>query len=168
MYQSICLLDNYPEESQMSAIFDFSSQKLNKKNYPTKGLVVSSSRRWWANINFILLVGNFKCFMRLKSYSGPAPLKTHCLCLLRCNSKWGVRGCRAWEWWESQGAETLTLVLASIWPPRSSRSFTMLVFPRLEATCRGVIPFYSTERPNRAVEHGRAGQGSLAKSIRGL
>lgn len=36
---------------------------------------------------------------------------------------------------------TLTLVLASIWAPRSSSRATILVLPLLEATWRGVIPF---------------------------
>ena len=47
--------------------------------------------------------------------------------------------------------ETLTRVLASIWAPRSSKSFTMLAFPLLEATCRGVIPFYTVQRPDKSV-----------------
>lgn len=47
-----------------------------------------------------------------------------------------------------QGIERLTLVLASICPPRSNKSFTMFVFPLLEATCSGVIPFYTTKRTN--------------------
>lgn len=34
-----------------------------------------------------------------------------------------------------------TLVLASIWAPRSSSSRTMITLPRLEAMCRGVMPF---------------------------
>lgn len=47
-----------------------------------------------------------------------------------------------------QGIERLTLVLASICPPRSNKSFTMFVFPLLEATCSGVIPFYTMKRTN--------------------
>lgn len=48
-----------------------------------------------------------------------------------------------------QGIETLTLVLASICPPRSNKSFTMFVLPLLEATCSGVIPFYTMKRTNK-------------------
>lgn len=38
--------------------------------------------------------------------------------------------------------DVCTLVLASIWAPLSSRSRTMITFPRLDAMCRGVIPFW--------------------------
>ena len=35
-----------------------------------------------------------------------------------------------------------TLVLVSIWAPRSSRSRTMITFPLREAMCNGVMPFW--------------------------
>lgn len=38
-----------------------------------------------------------------------------------------------------------TLVLASIWAPLSRRSRTMITLPRLDAMCRGVIPFCRTD-----------------------
>lgn len=38
-----------------------------------------------------------------------------------------------------------TLVLASIFAPLSSKSRTMFVFPLLDATCNGVIPFCNKE-----------------------
>lgn len=48
----------------------------------------------------------------------------------------------------------LTLVLASICPPRSNSSATMLVLPLLEATWRGVIPFWQTsQRKERTIYH---------------
>lgn len=40
----------------------------------------------------------------------------------------------------------LTLVLVSIWAPRSSSSRTMMMLPRREAMCRGVIPFWQEEQ----------------------
>ena len=40
---------------------------------------------------------------------------------------------------------SLTLVLVSIWAPRSSSSRTMMMLPRREAMCRGVIPFCQEE-----------------------
>lgn len=42
--------------------------------------------------------------------------------------------------------KSLTLVLASIWAPRSNSRATMLVLPLLEATWRGVIPFWKGKR----------------------
>jgi len=40
---------------------------------------------------------------------------------------------------------SLTLVLVSIWAPRSSSSRTMMMLPRREAMCKGVIPFCQKE-----------------------
>lgn len=39
-----------------------------------------------------------------------------------------------------------TLVLVSIWAPRSSRSRTMITFPLREAMCSGVMPFWKGGR----------------------
>ena len=44
----------------------------------------------------------------------------------------------------------------------------MFVFPLLEATCRGVIPFYKVERPNKSMlgVTGHGGDGFVLKSTK--
>lgn len=45
----------------------------------------------------------------------------------------------------------LTLVLASILAPRSSRSLTIFAFPLFEATCNGVISFCGRRKQNMKI-----------------
>lgn len=44
----------------------------------------------------------------------------------------------------------------------------MFVFPLLEATCRGVIPFYKVERPSKSMlgATGHGGDGFVLKSTK--
>lgn len=48
---------------------------------------------------------------------------------------------------------TLTLVLASMRAPRSSSNRTMLLFPLLDATWRGVMSFFNRETKHHKQTH---------------
>lgn len=97
-------------------------------------LLLSSSSSHW--MNKLLLVHNEKLFF-------PALLEKSCYC------RFLQRVQMFFHWFDSRSLsrsfKALTLVLASIWEPRSSNRQTMLVLPRLEATWRGVIPFCEEE-----------------------
>lgn len=59
-----------------------------------------------------------------------------------------------------------TLVLASIFAPLSNNSRTMFVFPLLDATCNGVIPFCKKGDANNKRENFTEGlQRKLHKTI---
>ena len=53
--------------------------------------------------------------------------------------------------WEERRS---TLVLASMMEPLSRSSFTMLLLPRLDATWRGVMSFYTERERKKHICHG--------------